>query len=306
MMRVRDIRVAAAFAGIVLLAGCSAVTHAGLTSARSYVACTTLVGGCTGSQMKTRPANMLLSGDGSRYVKALTWRGWGTATATGTGTALLDNCKPNCAQGSDSRYPVTIVLTRPESWHGELAYTRAAATIPATGLRQTFTGLLPTRSPGAPPPAPSSPPSPGPVSGSATLSGTCEMGYEPANGDGSGQVAGYGPFVQGPPGPPVGIGGTRYEPTLSYQVAFTDTGSTTAQIGGFAVAFYDAAGNEVGSDQASAGDTFITANQTLSWTEYSPTDTAGNGLYGSAAGTSDSNIPAGAATCSVLQWSTAY
>jgi hypothetical protein len=281
-----------------LLAGCS---HSSVPPT-AYVTCTTPADGCTvASQMQTTPATMYLSGDGSLFVRKITWQGWGSGTATGTGTAWANNCKPTCAQGTFSKHPATIVLSDPESWHHKMAYRRQVDSVPAIHWRYTFArGLVPGP---APPAAITTPPTPGPVSTQATVSGTCTMGYEPAYVDSYGNLA-WGPFKAGPPPGPVTISGAGYTPTVAYQVSLTNTGTATAQVTGFAVAFYDASGSELGSDQQSAGDTFITANQTLTWTMYSTTDTDGNGFSGNATGSQDGNIPStgNAATCSFLQW----
>jgi hypothetical protein len=252
--------------------------------------------------MQARPTTMYLSADGSLFVKGITWRGWGSGAATGTGTAWADDCKPNCAQGTFHKHPATIVLSDPKPWHHKMAYSRQIDSVPAIGWRYTFArGLLPST---VPPAAVTAPPAPGPISTQATLSGNCTMGYEPAYADNSGSVA-YGPFTPGQPPGPVTIDGQRYTPTVAYQVSLTNTGTATAQVSEFAVAFYDANGNELGSDQEPAGDTFITASQTLTWTMFSGTDTAGYGLSGNGGtGARDNNIPAtgDAATCSFLQW----
>jgi hypothetical protein len=158
-------------------------------------------------------------------------------------------------------------------------------------------------SPSSAPAATTPPPTPAPVSTQATVSGTCTLGYEPAHA-GSYSIA-YGPFKAGQPPGPVTVNGQGFSPTVAYQVSLTNTGTATAQAAGFAVVFYDASGNELGSDQQDAGGTFITSNQTLTWTMYSATDTAGNGVSSvSGTGTQDYNIPStgSAATCSFLQW----
>ena len=100
------------------------------------------------------------------------------------------------------------------------------------------------------------------------------------------------------------VGGTEYAATAAYQLTLTNTGTTTAQIDGFVVAFYDASGQELGSDQESFDTaTFLTAGQSLAWTQYSGTDMAGNGLSGSADGNEDDSIPvSGAASCQLIEW----
>jgi hypothetical protein len=114
-------------------------------AAREYVACTTPAITCAdGRGMQVRPTSMGFSADGSLYVTGIRWHGWGTGKATGTGTAHADNCEPNCAQGSFSTHPATIVFTTPKPWHGKLAYARVTESVPAIKWRYTFShGLIP-------------------------------------------------------------------------------------------------------------------------------------------------------------------
>jgi hypothetical protein len=135
---------AGAACGAVAVDGATA--HASTTTAsRQYVACTTPANECAGGRgMQTRPTQMGLSADGSLYVTGIKWHGWGTAKATGTGTAHADNCTPNCAQGTFTKHPATIVFTDPKPWHGKLAYAHVAESVPAIGWHYTFThGLVP-------------------------------------------------------------------------------------------------------------------------------------------------------------------
>jgi hypothetical protein len=71
--------------------------------------CIAPVVSCSG-ELKSQPETILLSGDGSIFVNDLSWTGWGSAGATGHGTLKIDNCEPNCAQGSFKNYAATIVL----------------------------------------------------------------------------------------------------------------------------------------------------------------------------------------------------
>jgi hypothetical protein len=140
-------------------------SHAGYVAIahRVYVACTEVF--CTmRAQMKTLPTEILTSADGSFYVNGIIWRRWGTGIATGTGTTHANNCKPNCAQGTYHEYPGTIMLTDPNPWRGDMAYTRETVSVPAIHYRFTLrTGLVPgSRTP--PPLVVTQPPTPGPVS----------------------------------------------------------------------------------------------------------------------------------------------
>lgn len=80
---------------------------------------------------------MQLSADGSVSVGRIVWRGWGSGRAVGSGTAKVDTCIPNCAQGSYDYYPASIVLTDPKAWAGWLVYSSAPDSVSAahTGMK---------------------------------------------------------------------------------------------------------------------------------------------------------------------------
>jgi len=50
-----------------------------------------------------------LSGDGTATLSAMTWTTWSATAAVGSGTYKLDDCNPDCAQGTV--YPVAAVVT---------------------------------------------------------------------------------------------------------------------------------------------------------------------------------------------------
>ncbi len=87
-----------------------------------FTVCVTPVVTCQG-ELKTQPAQIILSGDGTAFVTDISWTGWGLPGATGAGTLKLDNCDPNCAQGSLSDYATSIVLSDPTAYgNGKQAY----------------------------------------------------------------------------------------------------------------------------------------------------------------------------------------
>jgi hypothetical protein len=92
-------------------------------------------------------------------------------------------------------------------------------------------------------------------------------------------------------------------PSLAYQVTLTNTASSTADVTGFAVAFYDSTGDEAGSDQPNTQETFITSGQSLIWTEVSTGNVADQSTVGIG---SDSNIPSDSASCQVVIWYSGY
>ena len=58
-----------------------------------------------------RPRQLDVAGDGSFYVRSVTWTSWGPHTATGRGVAGRDNCSPDCARGTFHYAPVSITLS---------------------------------------------------------------------------------------------------------------------------------------------------------------------------------------------------
>lgn len=58
-----------------------------------------------------KPSTIAFSRDSSNIVQHLTWSSWGPTTAAGHGTVALDNCQPNCAQGSVTQVAATVDLS---------------------------------------------------------------------------------------------------------------------------------------------------------------------------------------------------
>jgi hypothetical protein len=84
----------------------------------------------------------------------------------------------------------------------------------------------------------------------------------------------------------------------AYELTLTNTSAATANVTGWGVVFYDAAGNEITSDNTTPLNTsqFITSGQSYTWL-----------LVGASASTTsnavgDDHIPAGAASCQLVQW----
>lgn len=66
--------------------------------------------------------------DGSLNIHGLTWSAWGATTATGAGTASINDCKPNCATGHMSNAPVKVTLTKPHRVCGRRVFGEASMT----------------------------------------------------------------------------------------------------------------------------------------------------------------------------------
>jgi hypothetical protein len=111
--------------------------------------CATPAIGCTGGNataLETEPSDITVAADGATFLKNLTWSGWGTATAMGTGILEGDNCIPNCAEGSDTPYDATVTLSGLAPYgNGEQAYSVMVLSVPSAPSRsETFSsGLVP-------------------------------------------------------------------------------------------------------------------------------------------------------------------
>jgi len=110
-----------------------------------YTVCITPNVSCGASEMHTEPTQIVLSGDGSTFISGLTWTGWGSSGATGSGTLKVDNCEPNCAQGKLAPYPATVTLSDLTSYSGsKQGYADMTVTAPTSSFgTQTYSHLLP-------------------------------------------------------------------------------------------------------------------------------------------------------------------
>jgi hypothetical protein len=100
--------------------------------------------GCTDAAaaqvMEVRPKEIAISGDGSGSVTDLVWSDWGSPRATATGTMRLDDCNPNCAQGTFTGYPATVTLAGLTPYGTDLeAYSTIVVQSPAANTTETYT-----------------------------------------------------------------------------------------------------------------------------------------------------------------------
>lgn len=59
-----------------------------------------------------RPSSVVIAcADGNFFFKGIRWRTWGPGGASGSGTAVLNDCTPYCAAGHFHSYPATIALS---------------------------------------------------------------------------------------------------------------------------------------------------------------------------------------------------
>jgi hypothetical protein len=65
------------------------------------------------NQPVMRPSSYTIAcGDGNAYWTDVTWSGWGTRRAIGTGIISINQCVPDCADGTFESDPLTVTLTR--------------------------------------------------------------------------------------------------------------------------------------------------------------------------------------------------
>lgn len=58
-------------------------------------------------------AGCQLSGDGTTALWDMSWTSWTGSAAVGQGTEKIDDCNPDCAQGTLHAVPVTVTFTKP-------------------------------------------------------------------------------------------------------------------------------------------------------------------------------------------------
>jgi len=89
-----------------------------------------------GKNVLVRPKQIVYTGDGSGFLAGpgkagrhpkpsnLKWSSWTKSAARGRGDDWLNNCTPDCADGSFSQHAVNITLFRPRKMLGLLVFTR--------------------------------------------------------------------------------------------------------------------------------------------------------------------------------------
>ncbi len=60
------------------------------------------------------PKEFEFSADGSEFARISSWSSWTSTEATASATMELNNCNPNCAQGTFTSYPGLLLLSDPQ------------------------------------------------------------------------------------------------------------------------------------------------------------------------------------------------
>jgi hypothetical protein len=124
-----------AIAGLAIAAGASAALAATPTFP-------TFAGPPSKDNPVVKPTEIIYSGDGSQFFAGggteragkLHWTVWNSTEGLGSGDNWINNCAPTCANGTFSKYPVTLKVYKPKRESKFLIFTR---------LTVTFTGKKP-------------------------------------------------------------------------------------------------------------------------------------------------------------------
>jgi hypothetical protein len=77
----------------------------------------------------SRPKLLTLTcGDGNTVLKGMTWSSFGGATASGKGTFVSNTCEPNCAEGKNVSYAVSVKAMGSKKCKGSTVYAKLSLT----------------------------------------------------------------------------------------------------------------------------------------------------------------------------------
>lgn len=86
---------------------------------------------CLG-RLKVEPRSVVLAcADGNFRLQSLQWTGWSESFAAARGTAVANDCRPNCAAGHFHFYPVVAIVSGRQSCANGPAYRMLVYAFPA-------------------------------------------------------------------------------------------------------------------------------------------------------------------------------
>jgi hypothetical protein len=83
-----------------------------------------------------KPSTIDLSADGNGDLNGLTWSSWTAYSAEGSGSFNVNNCQPNCAEGTTVDVTVSVALSAPTS--GSRPYFTAMTLTDSSGNTNTY------------------------------------------------------------------------------------------------------------------------------------------------------------------------
>jgi hypothetical protein len=90
--------------------------------------------GCTHPSYKPRQI-IVTCADANTVLKGISWKSYGSDSASGSGAANVNACDPNCAAGRFQSFPATVKLSQPEDCRKDIRQ--------FTRLVLTYTGAKP-------------------------------------------------------------------------------------------------------------------------------------------------------------------
>jgi hypothetical protein len=134
-IRGTTVRLSIAVLALVLIVGSIvfAVTHKGGTSPPSTLpqgdvppqSSVSIIDDCASAGRVEPSSIMLLCGSGGATASSLSWSQWTSEHAVGLGVVNILSCVPNCANGTESAYRVSLTLSEPvRAQSGALYFTR--------------------------------------------------------------------------------------------------------------------------------------------------------------------------------------
>jgi hypothetical protein len=87
-----------------------------------------------------KPTKIVVTcGDANNVLTKIKWESYGTTAASGSATALVNECDPNCASDKAKKFPAVVTLTKPKNCgKGVTQFTKLVETF--TGSRPSGTG----------------------------------------------------------------------------------------------------------------------------------------------------------------------
>ncbi len=64
-----------------------------------------------------KPSELAFSADAGNIVTGISWTSWTPVQAVGQGASAIQSCVPNCAQGTTTQVPTTVMLSDPQNGH---------------------------------------------------------------------------------------------------------------------------------------------------------------------------------------------
>ena len=120
--------------------GIAAVAAIGVTAVADAGSKPLLIANCL--KPRFEPRNVTIAcGDGSLLATGVSWSSWTQKSAVGTGTGDINDCNPDCVDGTRHSAPIELQLTKPRKCsNGRRLFTR---------LRYTWTAGAPVGPPSA-------------------------------------------------------------------------------------------------------------------------------------------------------------